>query len=629
MITIPFLSKKVPSTQTPTTPLLAPAGLRDWFNHLSLGRKMLAGYGVAFTVTIAGITTGFALSEQAEEKALAIQAEAIEDVENVAKLQDSVLRVVFHSQSILNQLDASEEASVEQFQVALANFVEEVRTFQRSWEDFRESDEFAEGEGEAEADELAGVTENEAAIAADILQAHEASVHDYLQQVDQLFRQGDLSVLTPEQISTAQITLMDLKQSDFIRELGRFLEKTTALAAATEEEQLEATAVLRQASVTQRRLTVGSIVLSGMMGLLLMRMLSRAILRPLREITQVTQKSAQTANFDLQVSVKSRDEVGVLGQNFNVYMQFVRQLLAQQKTTNQELQTALEDLHRTQAQMVQGEKMSSLGQLVAGVAHEINNPVNFIHGNLTHVQEYAQDLLGLLQMYRHHYPQPTAEIQAAAEAMELDFIQDDLPRTLSSMKLGTSRIREIVLSLRNFSRLDESEIKPVNLHEGLDSTLVILNHRFKAGSARPAIQVIREYGALPLVECYAGLLNQVFMNLLSNAVDALDEEMKARSLQARQENPGQITLRTSLIKDEWVQIAISDNGPGISSDIQSRIFDPFFTTKGLGKGTGMGLSISHQIVTEKHHGQLECCSTPGQGTEFVIRLPLRQDSFDQ
>ncbi|MBE7382102.1 MAG: HAMP domain-containing histidine kinase [Leptolyngbya sp. SIO1E4] len=294
-----------------------------------------------------------------------------------------------------------------------------------------------------------------------------------------------------------------------------------------------------------------------------------------------------------------------------------------------ELKQVLTELRQTQAQVVQSEKMSSLGQLVAGVAHEINNPVNFIHGNLAHVQEYAQDLLGLLQMYRHHYPQPAAEIQAAAEVIELDFIQDDLPKTLSSMKLGTSRICEIVLSLRNFSRLDESEIKPVNLHEGLDSTLVILNHRLKAGAARPAIQVIREYGVLPPVECYAGLLNQVFMNLLSNAVDALDEGMKARSLQARQENPGQITLRTSLIKDEWVQIAIADNGPGISSDLQSRIFDPFFTTKGLGKGTGMGLSISHQIVTEKHHGQLECCSTPGQGTEFVIRLPLRQDSFDQ
>jgi len=287
-----------------------------------------------------------------------------------------------------------------------------------------------------------------------------------------------------------------------------------------------------------------------------------------------------------------------------------------------ELEQALKDLKRTQTQLVQAEKMSSLGQLVAGIAHEINNPVNFIHGNLNHVQDYAQNLLDFVQLYQSHYPNPTPEIQIEAEEIDLEFIQTDLPKILDSMKMGTDRIRQIVLSLRNFSRMDEAEFKTVDIHEGIDSTLLILQHRLKDKPESPSIQVIRNYGDLPLVACYPGQLNQAFMNILANAIDALEEVNTKRTYEEIRENPSQITIETSLVDSTSVKISISDNGIGMPESVQQRIFDPFFTTKAVGKGTGMGMSISHQIITEKHGGRLDCFSTPGKRTEFMIQIPV-------
>jgi two-component system, NtrC family, sensor kinase len=308
----------------------------------------------------------------------------------------------------------------------------------------------------------------------------------------------------------------------------------------------------------------------------------------------------------------------------------LRQSEAQLRQQAYDLEQALQKLQKAQLQLIQGEKMSSLGQLVAGVAHEINNPVNFIYGNLAHANDYVRDILGLLKLYQQCYANPVPDVQAEAEAIDIDFLIEDLPKLLNSMKIGADRIQKIVASLRTFSRMDETEMKPVNIHEGIDSTLMILQHRIKAKSDYPEIQVIKEYGEVPLVECYAGQLNQVFMNLLSNAIDALEEEMrKERSVGSATNDrlSPKIGIYTTIVDGDQVQICITDNGSGIPEVVQQRIFDPFFTTKPVGKGTGMGLSISHQIVTEKHHGLLQCTSQPGR-TEFKIQLPIQHNDSD-
>jgi len=292
---------------------------------------------------------------------------------------------------------------------------------------------------------------------------------------------------------------------------------------------------------------------------------------------------------------------------------------------------ALENFQAAQNQLIQAEKMSSLGQLVAGVAHEINNPVNFIYGNLNHVQQYADQLLELIDRYQVYHPCSEFGIRSYMDEIDLAFLREDLPKVVRSMQLGTERIRQIVLSLRNFSRLDESEMKAVDIHEGLDSTLLILQHRLKGNSIQPGIDVLTHYGKLPLIECYAGQLNQVFMNLLSNAIDALEEKIglaPEESDRKKIDSPSgfnpKITISTQYLDAHTVQIAIEDNGIGIPEAARSRLFDPFFTTKPVGQGTGLGLSISYQIIVEKHQGSLGCNSTPGVGTTFCIQIPIHQ-----
>ena len=294
---------------------------------------------------------------------------------------------------------------------------------------------------------------------------------------------------------------------------------------------------------------------------------------------------------------------------------------AQSREQSAQLATTLNQLKATNSQLVQSEKMSSLGLLLAGVAHEINNPVSFIYGNLTHLTNYTQDLFEYLELYQQHYPNPVAEIQQKREENDLDFLAEDLPKILSSMSLGVERICQIVQSLRNFSRHDDSQMKPVNLHEGIDSTLLILNHRLKGNGEKPPIQIVKQYGELPPVECFAGPINQVFMNILSNAMDALDDANSRRTCQEMPENLSQIRICTEVVGN-FVEIKIADNGPGITEEVKQRIFDAFFTTKPIGKGTGMGLSISYQIIVERHNGELHCTSELGKGTEFTIKMPI-------
>ena len=296
-------------------------------------------------------------------------------------------------------------------------------------------------------------------------------------------------------------------------------------------------------------------------------------------------------------------------------------LYAGEQEKSQQLQQSLETLQQTQAQLVQTEKISSLGQLVAGVAHEVNNPVGFIAGNLSIANQYIEDLLQLLSLYQENLPSPPEEIETFQEDIDLDYLIEDLPKMITSMELGTDRIRDIMQSLRNFSRTDSADKKPVSVHEGIETTLMILQHRFKANSERPKIEVVKKFEELPLVKCYSGQLNQAFMNLLANAIDALDESNEGKNYAEIEKNPNVITIRTSADEDK-VTIRIADNGPGMPEEVRSKLFNAFFTTKPEGKGTGLGLSISHQIVTETHCGDLYCLSSPGNGAEFVIELPL-------
>ncbi|BBD58244.1 integral membrane sensor signal transduction histidine kinase [Nostoc sp. HK-01] len=363
-----------------------------------------------------------------------------------------------------------------------------------------------------------------------------------------------------------------------------------------------------QQQVAKYRQKIFWAILASIISLLLLIPAWLLVLNLLREYLKV-KKNAQVAleetNWILETKVAARTET--LNQK------------------NIQLEQTLQELKNTQVQLIQTEKMSSLGQLVAGVAHEINNPVNFISGNLIYAKEYTQKLVDLINLYQQEYSHNNSKITTVIKEIDLEFILEDLPKIVSSMTLGADRIREIIIILRNFSRLDEADMKPVDIHEGIDSTLIILQHQLKGKPEQKEIKIIKEYCSnSPVVECYAGGLNQVFMNIIGNAIDALREKEVEDLKQAKERNASCITIQTQVKNAESLIISIKDNGLGISEEYKNRLFDPFFTTKPVGKGTGLGLSISYQIIVDKHHGKINCISSLGEGTEFVIEIPIKQ-----
>jgi signal transduction histidine kinase len=337
--------------------------------------------------------------------------------------------------------------------------------------------------------------------------------------------------------------------------------------------------------------------------------------------TEDTLRRTPLTAADVEMLQTLANQIANVIQQLELYEQ--AQAAAKQAQTHAlELEQSMSELQSAQLQLIQSEKMSALGNLVAGVAHEINNPVSFINGNITFANQYAQDLIQHLALYESEYPTASDAIQKNARKIELDYLIEDLPKILSSMKVGTERIQQISVSLRTFSRADRTDKVLFNLHEGLESTLLILKHRLKANEQRPEIKIIKSYGDLPEISCYPGQLSQVFMNIIANAIDAFDEQNQTRSYEAIEAAPNVISISTKVTSSSQVLVSISDNGLGIPEALRQKVFDHLFTTKAVGKGTGLGLSISKQIITENHGGQLDCRSAPNQGTEFQIYLPV-------
>jgi len=354
----------------------------------------------------------------------------------------------------------------------------------------------------------------------------------------------------------------------------------------------------------------------------------------------VQQVNGQWHHYEARYVVSGADEVLAILRDISDQKRAeaqMRQSEAQLKAQKTQLTETLNELKRTQATLIQNEKMIGLGQLVAGIAHEINNPIGFIYGNLSYVSSYTSDLLKLVKMYQEALPNSTTDIQQVIEDIDLEFLDEDLPKLIGSINAGAERISKIVLSLQNFSRLGEAELKRVDLHEGIESTLMILQHRLKGNSNRPAIAVVKEFGSLPLVECYAGKINQVFMNILSNAIDSLESRFANDAIEKSfvidnssllestklltNDNPT-ITIHTELVDTQLVAIAITDNGQGMTEAVRKRVFDPFFTTKEVGSGTGLGMSISYQVVVEQHRGEIRCESATGEGAKFTVAIPI-------
>ncbi|NEO76202.1 ATP-binding protein [Moorena sp. SIO4G3] len=567
----------------------------SWINQFlasaSIRQKVFVGYALSIALAILGTTTGLGIGQHYQKAALAELTRSQKQEHLLKNLQIAILDL--RSYAYLGALS-----------------LEDLQLVQEKIDHAQQL--LLEGEGFVrEFETCAHINTNQLL---DLVKTYRIIIDSYNTLIQSLLLgallRGELDsppVAPDDQLKLAQTQLLPQNNPELTTALERFFEKSDQLIRAAQVKQQQGLSALKRADQLCFGIILSSMIASVAIAILLAIHTSNAIAQRIKSLTQITEQVKQESNFTLQAPVTTRDEVGVLAKSLN-------QLIHGMADYTQELQ-------QTEIQLIQNEKMSSLGTMVAGIAHEMNNPINFIYGNLFFASDYIEDLLSVVELYQQYYPNPDPEIKNRLEEIDLEFLAQDLPKIIASMKGGAERIREIVLSMRNFSRLDEADLKPVNIHEGIDNTLVLLSNRLK-----PGIELIKQYGDLPLVDCYPAQLNQVFLSILENALDAIEKdaiEQKAKEHKSVESCPSPvftIRIQTELVNQNWIVIRIADNGPGIAAAIKDRIFDPFFTTKDPGQGTGLGLAISYQIITQ-HRGKIEVASEPGQGAEFVISLP--------
>ncbi|AOY84652.2 ATP-binding protein [Moorena producens JHB] len=576
----------------------------SWINQFlasaSIRQKVFVGYAVSIGLAILGTTTGLGIGQHYQKAALAELTRAQKQEHLLKNLQIAILEV--RSYPYLGPLHLGEFNSP-RVAPPVAVPMEDLQLVQDKIDQAQQL--LLEAEGFVTEFDTCSKTNTNQLLA--LLKTYTIIIDSYKTLIQSLLSEIESGNLPDDQLKLAQRQLLQQNNPELTSALERFFEKSDQLIRAAQFKQQQGLSALNRADKLCFGIIVSSMIASVAIAILLAIHTSNAIAQLIKSLTEITEQVKQESNFTLQAPVTTQDEVGVLATSLN-------QLIHRMADYTQELQ-------QTDIQLIQNEKMSSLGTMVAGIAHEINNPINFIYGNLFFTSDYIEDLLSLVELYQQYYPNPDPEIKNQLEEIDLEFLAQDLPKIIASMKGGAERIREIVLSMRNFSRLDEAEMKPVNIHEGIDNTLVLLSNRLK-----PGIEVIKQYGDLPLVDCYPAQLNQVFLSILENALDAIEKdatEYKAIEHKSVESCPSPvftIRIQTELVDQNWVVIRIADNGPGIPAAIKDRIFDPFFTTKDPGQGTGLGLAISYQIIT-KHRGKIEVASEPGQGAEFVISLP--------